>query len=43
MYLTVKNLLDQEYAEYGALNFMGEEGFYPSPGINFLAGLTFSF
>ena len=43
MYLTVNNILDQEYAEYGALNFMGEEGFYPSPGINFLAGLTFSF
>ncbi len=43
MYLTVKNILDQEYAEYGALNFMGEEGFYPSPGVNFLAGLTFSF
>jgi iron complex outermembrane receptor protein len=43
MYLTVNNILDEEYAEYGALNFMGEEGLYPSPGINFLAGLTFSF
>ncbi len=43
MYLTVNNILDEEYAEYGALNFMGEEGLYPSPGINVLAGLTVSF
>lgn len=41
-YITVKNLFDEEYAEYGGLNFMGEPGIQPSPGINFLIGLTFN-
>jgi len=40
-YITVKNLFDEEYAQYGGLNFMGEPGIQPSPGINFLVGLTF--
>lgn len=43
LYLAVNNILDEEYAEYGALNFMGEEGFYPSPRINFAAGANFTF
>ena len=40
-YLTVRNLFDVEYAEYGGLNFAGEPGVQPSPGINFLIGVTF--
>ncbi len=43
VFIAVNNILDEEYSEYGALNFMGEEGFYPSPGINYLAGLNFAF
>jgi outer membrane receptor protein involved in Fe transport len=43
VYVVVNNILDEEYSEYGALNFMGEEGFYPSPEINFLVGIDFSF
>lgn len=42
-FIAVNNILDEEYSEYGALNFMGEEGFYPSPEINFVAGLNFAF
>lgn len=42
-YLVINNLLDQEYSEYGALNFTGEQGYYPSPPINFLAGVDISF
>jgi outer membrane receptor protein involved in Fe transport len=43
LYVVVNNILDEEYSEYGALNFMGEEGFYPSPEINFLVGIDFTF
>ncbi|MEJ2471590.1 MAG: TonB-dependent receptor [Desulfuromonadales bacterium] len=42
-FLAVDNLLDQDYAEYGALNFMDEEGVYPSPGIHFVAGINLTF
>ena len=40
-YITVNNLLDEEYSQYGGLNFMGEPGIQPSPGVNFMVGLTF--
>lgn len=40
-YLTVKNLLDEEYSEFGGLNFLGAPGIQPAPGINFLIGVTF--
>jgi len=40
-YITVNNLLNQKYAEFGGLNFLGEPGVQPSPGINFLFGVTF--
>jgi iron complex outermembrane receptor protein len=43
LYVVVNNILDEEYSEYGALNFMGEKGFYPSPEINFLVGVDLSF
>lgn len=42
-YLVVNNILDEEYEEYGALNYLGEKGYYPSPEINFLAGVDFRF
>ncbi|MGB3210070.1 MAG: TonB-dependent receptor [Desulforhopalus sp.] len=40
-YVTVKNLLDEEYSEFGGLNFLGAPGIQPAPGINFLVGVTF--
>jgi iron complex outermembrane receptor protein len=42
-YLVINNILDEEYEEYGALNYLGEKGYYPSPEINFIAGVNFSF
>ncbi|MBE0576373.1 MAG: TonB-dependent receptor [Desulfuromonadales bacterium] len=42
-FIAINNILDEEYSEFGALNFMGEGGFYPSPEINFVAGLSFVF
>ncbi len=41
-YVTVQNALDQEYSEYGGVNYLGEPGVYPSPKINFLVGVTFN-
>lgn len=42
-YITVKNLLDEQYSEFGGLDFLGEPGIQPSPGINFLVGANFEF
>jgi len=42
-YITVNNLLDEEYSQYGGLNFLGEPGVQPSPGINFLLGVNIEF
>jgi iron complex outermembrane recepter protein len=42
-YWTVNNLLDEEYSQFGALNYLGQPGIQPSPTINFLAGVTFDF
>ena len=43
VYLVVNNILDEEYEEYGALNYLGEKGYYPSPEINVMAGADFRF
>jgi hypothetical protein len=43
VYLAAKNILDQQYSEYGVINFLGEENFYPSPGVNFLVGADWQF
>ena len=43
VYLAVNNLLDEEYSEYGVLSMSGERAFYPSPEINFVAGIDFRF
>ena len=40
-YVTVQNVLNQEYSEYGGVNYLGEPGVYPSPKINFLVGVSF--
>ncbi len=39
-YLTIKNLLNEKYSEFGGINFQGEPGIQPAPGINFLVGVT---
>jgi len=41
-YVTVNNLLDEEYSQFGGLNFLGAPGVQPAPGINFLVGVTFN-
>ncbi len=40
-YLTINNLLNEEYSQYGGINFLGEPGIQPAPKINFLVGVTF--
>jgi iron complex outermembrane receptor protein len=41
LFLSVNNILDEEYSEYGVLGgFPLEKAFYPSPKRNFLAGLS---
>ena len=51
-FLDINNLFDKEYDEYGVrtevyddyFNFLGSErSYYPSPGINFMAGVTLDF
>ncbi|MGQ9571194.1 MAG: TonB-dependent receptor, partial [Thermodesulfovibrionales bacterium] len=40
-FLDINNLTDREYSEYGVIGgFPVEKAFYPSPRINFLAGLS---
>lgn len=40
-YLTVNNLFDEEYYQHGGINFLGEPGIQPAPGVNFLVGVSF--
>ncbi|MBW2476026.1 MAG: TonB-dependent receptor [Deltaproteobacteria bacterium] len=42
-YVAVNNILNEEYSEYGVINFLGEESFYPSPKANVVAGINFKF
>jgi len=40
-FIGANNLFDKEYSEYGVVSgFTGLRNFYPSPGINFLGGLS---
>jgi outer membrane receptor protein involved in Fe transport len=41
-YIIVNNLLDEEYSEYGGVNFQGLPGIYPAPGINVFVGISFA-
>jgi iron complex outermembrane receptor protein len=44
VFLDLKNLLDEEYAEYGVLGgFPTERAVYPSPGIHALVGVEITF
>jgi iron complex outermembrane receptor protein len=46
LYVAVNNLLNEEYSEYGVLSLpitTAEEGFYPSPKINFVVGAELRF
>jgi iron complex outermembrane receptor protein len=40
-FIAVNNLLDEEYSEYGGVNFQGFPGIYPAPGINVFVGISF--
>ncbi|MBW1724396.1 MAG: TonB-dependent receptor [Deltaproteobacteria bacterium] len=45
-FLNINNLTNEEYSEYGVLSTFSspwEEAFYPSPKINFLAGVSVEF
>jgi iron complex outermembrane receptor protein len=44
-FLNINNITDEEYSEYGALSTfpITETAFYPSPEINFLAGVSAEF
>lgn len=44
-FLNINNVTDEEYSEYGALSTfpITETAFYPSPKINFLAGVSAEF
>lgn len=42
-YVGVNNLFNQKYSEFGAVNFLGTESFFPSPERNWIAGLSFAF
>ncbi|MCW9050549.1 MAG: TonB-dependent receptor [Deltaproteobacteria bacterium] len=42
-YLSVQNILDKKYSEYGTLNYLGEKAYYPSNGINAFAGIKVTF
>jgi iron complex outermembrane receptor protein len=43
VYVSMNNLLNEKYSEYGVLEWTGDEGFYPSPDFNFLVGLNLQF
>ncbi len=44
-FLNINNVTDEEYSEYGVISTFPvvERGFYPSPGINFLVGVSVDF
>jgi iron complex outermembrane receptor protein len=39
----LNNITNEEYSEFGGLDFLGEKGFFPSPEFNFLVGIRASF
>jgi iron complex outermembrane receptor protein len=42
VFLDINNITNQKYAEYGVIGgFPAEKAYYPSQGINFIAGLSF--
>ena len=44
LHLDLKNILNQEYSQYGVLGgYPVQRSYYPSPKFNFMAGITFGF
>ena len=43
VFMGINNLFDKKYSEYGAISFLGERGYYPSPGRNFTTGCSLKF
>jgi iron complex outermembrane receptor protein len=44
LFVDVKNLLDEEYSEYGVIGgFPAQRAIYPSPGIHAFTGIDFTF
>jgi outer membrane receptor protein involved in Fe transport len=44
LFVDVKNVLDQEYDEYGVIGgFPSQRAFYPSPGVHAFAGVEVGF
>jgi iron complex outermembrane receptor protein len=42
-YIGINNITNRKYAEYGALNWLGQPNFYPSPERNFFGGISYIF
>lgn len=42
-FVGVNNITDDEYSEFGGVDFLGEKGFFPSPEINVLAGVSIAY
>jgi iron complex outermembrane receptor protein len=42
-FVGVNNLFDRKYSEFGAVNFLGTQSFFPSPEQNWIAGLSYAF
>lgn len=42
-FVGVNNLFDRKYSEYGAVNFLGTQSFFPSPERNFIGGISYTF
>ncbi|MGB2687536.1 MAG: hypothetical protein WBC36_00980, partial [Desulfobacterales bacterium] len=45
VFLNINNITDKEYSEYGGISTfpITEPGYFPSPKINFLAGISADF
>jgi iron complex outermembrane receptor protein len=42
-FVGVNNVTNQKYSEYGVVNAAGAQFFYPSPGRNFIGGMSYIF
>jgi iron complex outermembrane receptor protein len=42
-FVGVNNLFDRKYSEFGAVNFLGTQSFFPSPEQNWIAGFSYAF
>jgi iron complex outermembrane receptor protein len=42
-FIGVNNLTNQKYSEFGVVNATGAQYFYPSPGRNFIGGVSYTF